>query len=153
LLCSLHHSCTRQNRIVIAYFSHLSDPALNFSELIGLRMRQPPQNVLSPANVSDLVALADFETVKTEVRLLSPFRMLGIGRLVNRFLASLPLIRNLCLRHYSVCRSLRHLDRTVGSATIVIPTRNERDNIEAAVRRIPRFTDDLEIIFVEGHSK
>src|SRR5262249_31931951 len=24
--------------------------------------------------------------------------------------------------------------------------------IEAAVRRIPRFTDDLEIIFVEGHS-
>ncbi len=150
---SLHTLCTRETRIVIAYFSHLWYPALKFSELIGLRMRQPPQNVLSPANVSDLVALADFETVKTEVRLLSPFRMLGIGRLVNRFLASLPLIRNLCLRHYSVCRSLRHLDRTVGSATIVIPTRNERDNIEAAVRRIPRFTDDLEIIFVEGHSK
>ncbi len=150
---NLHALCTRETRIVIAYFSHLWYPALKFSELIGLRMRQPPANVLSPANVSDLVALADFEAVKTEVRLLSPFRMLGIGRFVNRFLASLPLIRNLCLRHYSVCRSLRHLDRTVRSATIVIPTRNERDNIEAAVRRIPHFTDDLEIIFVEGHSK
>jgi glycosyltransferase involved in cell wall biosynthesis len=35
---------------------------------------------------------------------------------------------------------------------VVIPTRNERGNIEGAVRRIPRFVEPLEIIFVEGHS-
>ena len=40
----------------------------------------------------------------------------------------------------------------VESATIVIPARNERGNIEAAVKRIPPFADDIEIIFVEGHS-
>jgi glycosyltransferase involved in cell wall biosynthesis len=34
----------------------------------------------------------------------------------------------------------------------VIPCRNERGNIEAAVKRLPRFCEDLEIIFVEGHS-
>jgi glycosyltransferase involved in cell wall biosynthesis len=34
----------------------------------------------------------------------------------------------------------------------VIPCRNERGNIEAAVQRIPRFCSEMEIIFVEGNS-
>jgi glycosyltransferase involved in cell wall biosynthesis len=79
-------------------------------------------------------------------------RLLGLGRLVNRFLAPLPLIGNLCLRHFTVCRSLRR-SAEVRSATVVIPARNERGNIEAAVKRIPRFVEPLEIIFVEGHSR
>jgi glycosyltransferase involved in cell wall biosynthesis len=78
--------------------------------------------------------------------------MLGAGRLINRFVAPLPLISQLCLRHYTVCRSRRHVDDGIRSATVVVPARNERGNIEAAVRRIPHFTGDLEIIFVEGHS-
>jgi glycosyltransferase involved in cell wall biosynthesis len=71
---------------------------------------------------------------------------------INRFFAPLPLINNLCLRHYTLCRSLRQRAPEPTSATIVIPARNERGNIEPAVRRIPRFVNDLEIIFVEGHS-
>ena len=31
--------------------------------------------------------------------------------------------------------------------------RNERGNIEAAIKRMQRFCDDMEIIFIEGHSK
>jgi glycosyltransferase involved in cell wall biosynthesis len=85
--------------------------------------------------------------------MLVPFRMFGAGHLVNRFVAPLPLVRNLCLRYYSVCRSLRHVSDGVKSATVVVPARNERGNIEAAVRKIPRFAEDLEIVFVEGHSK
>ena len=52
-----------------------------------------------------------------------------------------------------VLRSLKRIDDGIKSATVVISARNERGNIEAAVRRIPRFTDQIEIIFVEGHSK
>ncbi len=33
------------------------------------------------------------------------------------------------------------------------PARNERGNIEPAVQRLPQFCDDIEIIFIEGHSK
>jgi glycosyltransferase involved in cell wall biosynthesis len=38
------------------------------------------------------------------------------------------------------------------SASVVIPARNERGNIEAAITRMPRFCDDIEVIFIEGHS-
>jgi SAM-dependent methyltransferase len=152
LIENLHPLCTRATRLVIAYFSHLWYPALKFAGWIGLRMTEPPQNVLAPADIQALAALAEFEPVKSEVRLLAPFRMLGLGRLVNRFIAPLPVVRQLCFRHYTVCRSLRHLDDGIKSATVVIPARNEKGNIEAAIRRLPRFTEDLEIIFVEGHS-
>jgi SAM-dependent methyltransferase len=148
----LHDLCTRETRLVIAYFSHLWYPALKVAEAVRLKMPQPPQNILSPADVGALAALADFEAVKSEARLLMPVRGFGLGRLVNRFLAPLPLIRGFCLRHYTICRSLRWRAPPIRSASIVIPARNERGNIEAAVNRMPRFVDQLEIIFVEGHS-
>jgi SAM-dependent methyltransferase len=150
---NLHALCTRETRLVVGYFSHLWYPALRCAEAVGLKMPQPPQNVLSPADVRALVALADFEAVKNERRVLLPLRLLGAGRLVNRFLAPLPLISAFCLRHYTVCRSLRQPPAEVRSATVVIPARNERGNIEPAVKRIPRFVEQLEIIFVEGHSR
>src|SRR5262249_31279987 len=149
----LHALCTPETRLIIGYFSHLWYPALKCAEAAGLKMPQPPQNVLSPADVHALVALADFETVKNERRVLLPLRLLGAGRLINRFLAPLPLIGSLCLRHYTVYRSLRHPPAAVKTASVVIPARNERGNIEAAVKRIPRFAESLEIIFVEGHSR
>jgi SAM-dependent methyltransferase len=150
---SLHGMCTRETRLVIGHFSHLWYPALKFAEAVGLKMPQPPQNVLAPADVHALAALADFDAVKNEMRVLSPARLLGVGRFINRFLAPFPLIRQFCLRHYTVCRSLRRQGTDVKSATVVIPARNERGNIEAAVKRIPRFAEAIEIIFVEGHSQ
>jgi len=148
----LHGLCTRETRLVVVYFSHLWYPALKLAERLGLRMPQPAQNVLAPADIWALAALADFETVKTEIRMLSPVGLLGLGRIINRFVAPFPLIRNLCLRHYSVARSLRRMDDGIKSATVVVPARNERGTIEAVAQGIPRFADDLEIIFVEGHS-
>jgi SAM-dependent methyltransferase len=153
LFASLHGLCTRETRLVVAYFSHLWYPVLKTAEAFRLRMPQSAQNVLSPEDVRALVELADFEPVKAEKRLLSPARLLGVGRLMNRFIAPWPVIRNLCLRHYTVCRSLRCAADKIESATVVVPARNERGNIEAAVQRLPRFTSELELIFVEGHSQ
>jgi glycosyltransferase involved in cell wall biosynthesis len=38
------------------------------------------------------------------------------------------------------------------SLSVVIPARNERGNIEHALRRLPDFATATEVIFVEGHS-
>jgi SAM-dependent methyltransferase len=153
MLTSLHGLCVRETRVVITYYSHVWYPALKLAETLRVKMKQPPQNVLAPADIHGLAELSDFEPVKSEKRLLVPFRFFGIGRLINRFVAPFPLIRNLCFRHYTVCRSLRHVDTQAQSVTIVVPARNEQGNIEPAVQRIARFAPDVEIVFVEGHSK
>ncbi|MGE3147544.1 MAG: glycosyltransferase [Pseudorhodoplanes sp.] len=153
VLQSLHGLCTRETRVIVVYYSHLWQPLLNLAERIGWRAPQTMQNVLPPADIRGIAALADFETVRSEVRLLSPARLLGLGRLLNRFVSTLPGIRHLSFRHYTVVRSLPQQGEPPRSCTIVIPARNERGNIEPAVRRIPEFCDDIEIIFVEGHSR
>jgi SAM-dependent methyltransferase len=153
LLEKLHPLCAGHTRLVIAYYSHVWEPLLRMAEVLGWRMRQPTANVISPADMRALAELAGFDVVKSEQRLLSPFRLLGIGRIINRFLSPLPIIRHFCLRHYLVARSTRMIGADFRSASIVIPARNEAGNVEDAVRRIPAFCDDIEIIFVEGHSR
>lgn len=149
----LHPLCSRATRVVVAYFSHLWLPLLRLAEAFGQRMPQPAVNVLSPEDISAIALLGDFQLVKSERRLLSPLRLLGLGRLINRFLSPLPLLRAFALRHYLVFRSLRRIDDGLRSASVVVPARNERGNIEPAVQRITPFCDDIEIIFIEGHSK
>jgi SAM-dependent methyltransferase len=149
---TLHRHCGRSTRLVIVYYSHLWQPLLTLAEWLGWRASLPPQNVMSPADIRAIAEIADFETIKSEARLLSPLRLFGLGHFLNRYLSALPAIRHLSLRHYSICRSLRQVQDDVKSASIIIPARNERGNIEPAVQRIPKFCRDLEIIFVEGHS-
>lgn len=150
---NLHNLCTRSTRVVIAYYSHLWEPFLSVAQWVGWRARQAPQNIMAPSDIHVLTKLADFEVVKWEARLLSPMRLFGLGRLLNRFVSMLPLIRHLSLRHYSVCRSMVHVRDDIKSVSIIIPTRNERGNVEPAVQKLGKFCDDQEIIFVEGHSQ
>lgn len=149
----LHSLCHRGTRIVISYFSQAWRPILRLGELTGQKMRQPAQNWLTPEDISSLLILADFEPIKREWRQLLPKRMGGVGPFVNRYLGTLPGARRLSLRHYVVARPVRDVALDRPSASVVIPCRNEAGNVEAAVQRLPRFCDDLEIVFVEGHSK
>lgn len=149
----LHPLCTRDTRLIIGHFSHLWYPLLRLSELLGLRMPYPAQNVLAPSDLRALAHLAAFDPVKSEHRVLSPMSLFGIGRFLNRFASVMPGFRLLSLRNYLVSRSLTAVSQDVKSATVVIPARNERGNIESAIQRTPQFCDDIEIIFIEGHSQ
>jgi SAM-dependent methyltransferase len=149
----LHPLCARHTRLIVGYFSHLWQPVLKTAEWLGQRMPYPPQNALSPADLRALASLANFDPVKSEQRVLMPVSLFGIGRIVNRFISVLPGFRFFALRHYLVSRSLQSAVEDLKSVSVVVPARNERGNIEPAVQRIPQFCDDIEIIFIEGHSK
>jgi SAM-dependent methyltransferase len=144
--------CAPSTRIVIAYYSHLWEPILKTAEALKLRRKQPKINYIATADFLNLMDLADFEVIRQEQRQLLPQRWFGLGPLVNSYIAPLPGIRALCLRTYLVARPLRHFPDRKLSASIVIPCRNERGNIENAILRMPRFGSHQEILFVEGNS-
>ncbi len=152
-LAQLHPLCTRDTRVIIAYYSAMWEPVLILAERLGLKMPQMPQNWLSIDDIAGLLRLADFDIIKREWRQLLPKRLFGLGPLVNRYIGTMPLLRRACLRNYIVARPVPKTPLGPLSATVVIPCRNERGNIEPAVRRIPKFCEELEIIFVEGHSQ
>ncbi|MDT7538075.1 MAG: hypothetical protein QOI82_1660 [Actinomycetota bacterium] len=149
----LHTLCHRDTRLVIAYFSQVWRPVLRLGEIAGQKMPQPAQNWLTQGDIENLLTLADFEPIKREWRQLVPKRLGGIGPFVNRYVGTLPGVRRLSLRHYVVARPVRDVTMKNPSASVIIPCRNEAGNVEPAIQRLPQFCDDLEIVFVEGHSK
>jgi len=150
---SLHRLCHADTRVVIAYCNYLWEPFLRLGEFLGLRMPTPEMNWLMPADIENLLELSGFQPVRRDWRQMVPYGLLGVGTLINRFIATLPGIRQMCLRHYLVARSLRVQRNTQPSVTVLVPARNERGNIASIVQRIPPFCPDMEIVFVEGHSQ
>ena len=151
-LRQIHELCSPSTRIVVSYYSHLWEPPLRLAETLGLRYKQPPINYIATADFLNLMDLADFEVINREQRQLLPMRLLGLGPLLNKYIAPLPGIRSLCLRTYLVARPVKMFPDRKLSASILIPCRNERGNIENAVLRMPRFGSAQEILFVEGNS-
>src|SRR4030088_362239 len=148
----VHHLCAPSTRIIISYYSHLWEPVLKLAEALRLRSKQPKINYTTTAECLNLMALADFEVIREEQRQLLPRRWLGLGPLINRFIAPLPGIRQLCLRTYIVGRAVQKFPDRKFSVSIVIPCRNEKGNIESAIHRMPKFASTQEILFVEGNS-
>ena len=109
-------------------------------------------NWLSTQDTMGFLYLSDFEPVKREWRQLIPYKLLGLGFIINKILGTLPLIRRLCLRNYIVARPIRDLGLNNPSTTVLIPCRNEKGNIENAIKRLSDFCNDMEIIYVEGGS-
>lgn len=149
----LHQLCDQNTRIIVSYYSWFWEPLLWMAERVGQKMPQTKLNWLSTGAVSTLLELADFEPIKSEWRQLIPKRLFGLGPVVNRYLSPLPIVRRACLKNYLVARSSRKVGLFKPSVSVVVPAKNEAGNIESAVRRMPRFCPDLEIVFVEGGSR
>jgi ubiquinone/menaquinone biosynthesis C-methylase UbiE len=152
-LRALLRFATPDTRIVVSYHSRAWEPLLDIAQKLGLKMPHGEQNWLSTDDIMSLMHLAGWEPIKREWRQLLPRRLLGLGTLINRWIAPLPGIRRLCLRNYVVGRPAPTGGTLPLSITVLVPCRNERGNIENAVLRLPRFAPDMEIIFVEGHSR
>ena len=149
---SINSVCHHRTRIIINYYNFLWEPALLFGEFLGLKKKSPRQNWLTRKDLETFLYLAGFETYRFTKRVIFPINIPLISWVINKFLARLPLINQLCLNQYIFARPIMELPKSSFTCSIVIPARNESGNVENALRRIPAFGASQEIIFVEGHS-
>ena len=144
--------CGPSTRIIIAYYSHLWEPVLKLAEALRAAEPQPQINYVATVDFLNLMDLADFEVISQEQRQLIPRRWFGLGPFINRFIAPLPVIRQLCLRNYVVGarRSAISGPQIFGQHRHSLPqrARQYRGGGEADAA----FCSAHEIIFVEGNS-
>ncbi|HSY53197.1 MAG TPA: glycosyltransferase [Opitutaceae bacterium] len=142
---------TPDTRLILNFHSNLWRPLFALANALHLRSPGPQSNWLSASDVKNLLALAGWEPVKTDHRLLLPLRLGGAEKIFNRLLA--PLLPVFCLTVFVVARPRRLMPAARPlSVSVVIPARNEAGNIQAAVERTPDLGAGTELIFVEGHS-
>lgn len=145
--------CHDQTRLIVSYYTKHWEMMVKVGEWLGVKTPQPEPNMLSTLDIEKLTELSGFEVIRKEYQQLVPIPLFGIDTFLNKFIGTLPGLRKLCLRTYVVARPRPCSERKHYSTTVVIPCRNEKGNIEPALQRLPQFCDDMEIIFVEGHSK
>lgn len=140
-----------RTRLILNFHNNLWKPLLSLATLVGLRARHPQLNWFDPHDLENLLELAGWELIQCQPRILMALPAPLLGPLVNRWLA--PLLPFLCVSNFMVARPERATLGPPRKVTIVIPVRNEAGNIEAAIRRLPRFEVPTEILFIEGHSR
>ena len=151
LLERLHCVSHADTRLVVNFQNTLWRPLLSFARVLGLKARQPQNSWLAASDVLNLLRLAGWAPVSRQNRILMPFRALGLGTFINRWLA--PFLQWFCLTVFLVARrELADREKPL-TVSVVIPARNEAGNIPAAVKRTPEMGGGTELIFVEGHSR
>ena len=148
----VHAACGPHTRVVVNWYSRLWQPVLAAVEKLGLKHPQPLLNWTTVEDVENLLQLADFEVVRYRKHILVPKRLPLITDFANRYLAPLPVVRQLCLTNWIVARPLIRTDERRPSVSVICPCRNEAGNIEQIVDRLPSMGSETELVFVEGHS-
>ncbi len=150
---SLHRVSHPGTRVILIYYNYLWEPILKLAEWLRLKRPTSFQNWLPLPDLVHMLALAGFEAVSSDCRLLLPISIPILSTICNRFLAKLPGIRRLGLMTCVVARPRpQPLPDDAYSVSVVIPCRNERGTVTEAIRRMPPLGRHTEIIFVDGNS-
>lgn len=112
------------------------------------------KNWLTVCDVNNFLQLAGFEMVTQGRHIMMPLYIPGVSWFCNKILSLVPIVSYLCLNRWIIARPKPlQLINDNKSVSVVIPCRNEKGTVEAAVLRIPNMGPMTEIIFVEGHSQ
>lgn len=152
-LQNLRQLCRRHTRLVITTYNHFWEPLVTFAEWLGMKVPRTEQNWLSLSDIRNLMKLAGFEALETHGIVLLPKYVPLLSSVLNRFVARLPLLRRLCMTQLVVGRlTPAPLNPQDISVSVIIPCKDERGNVEDAVRRLPHMGRETEIIFCDDRS-
>jgi len=152
-LRNLRPLCQRHTRLLVTTYNHLWEPFVTFAEWIGMKMPRTEQNWLSTTDIRNLLKLAGFEALETHRIVILPKYLPLLSVFFNRFCARLPFLGKLCMTQVVVARMLPPpvLPNEL-AVSVIIPCKNEKGNVEDAVRRVPLLAGRTELIFCDDQS-
>jgi hypothetical protein len=149
----IRQHCTAETQVVVINYNHLWQPILQLASKLGLRSKFVEPNWVSENDIRGFLKLAGFRPVRKHRLLLFPKSVPLVSTFLNRLIARLPGLRRLCLMQVMVARPVPEpLNERNLTVSVVIPCRNEKDNIAPAVERIPALGQQSEILFCDDKS-
>ncbi|MBD3308946.1 glycosyltransferase [candidate division KSB3 bacterium] len=138
----------------IIYFNHNWKwfPIFKIAGLWGLCRKRAFGNLYHTSDLDCFADMSGLENVKKIPRYLLPFALPGIGKFFDSFLAKLPVCRAFTLITVFIARKAVDHSNQEHSVTVLIPCKNEENNVEAAIKRMPAFGKSLEILFINDKS-
>lgn len=142
--------CTPRTRVIINFYSRLWEIPLHFTQILHLATPTLAQNWLTHQDVTNMLNLAGFETIRSWQEVLWP---LPLGAFFNKFLVRFRPFKEFALANFLVARPQPEKANRVPAVSVIVPARNEAGNIKAIFERVPKMGRRTELVFVEGHSR
>jgi SAM-dependent methyltransferase len=149
----IHCHTHEDTRIITTYYSYVWEQVMRLGSRLKIRRPNSYQNWLPPEDIINFLYLSDYDFIRHESFMLMPKRIPLLSAFCNRFLSLLPFFRLFNLINLVIARPNPAVKNAENySVSVIVPCRNEKGNIEAAIRRIPAMGKETEIIFVDGNS-
>jgi ubiquinone/menaquinone biosynthesis C-methylase UbiE len=153
---TLNRCSTPSTRIVINACSRLWEIPRKVAEALGCAKPQLQQNWLTREDISNLLYLSGFETIRTSSEIMWPVRTPLVDEFCNRYLVKLGIFSWMAITNFIVARPIpkpaEPRDREP-IVSVIVPARNEAGNIRRIFEETPEMGGGTELIFVEGHSR
>ena len=125
---------------------------ISITEKLGLKEKTSIKSYIKPNKIETILKATNFQRTKKYNRVYIPFKIFGIGPLINLFIYLFLPFLNLGIRNYLVYST--PVEKKVSlTKSILIPAKNEEGNLEELIRRIPIFDINYEIIIICGESR
>jgi hypothetical protein len=152
LLTKTRNKMSRESRIVAVLYNPYLKLLYKCANLFRIRRGPIPETFLTMVDLENLAIISFFKPVRIRPTCFFPFKLFGIGDCINWIMPMVPLIRKISLTYVITLRPIV-MRAEKPSISIIIPARNEKGNIENALKRMPAFEGvEKEIIYVEGKS-
>lgn len=145
--------CEAKTRLIILTYNPLWEPVIKLAERFLKKIPTLEQNWLSEADMRNMFNICGFEWLRTYRTIFFPKRIFLLSTLLNLVIPRLPVISRLCMINVLVAR-LDPVPRAPDdiSVSVIVPCKNEKGNIQAAVERIPDMGRHTEVIFCDDKS-
>ncbi|MCB0328007.1 MAG: glycosyltransferase family 2 protein [Bdellovibrionales bacterium] len=151
-LAGIRKGLNRHSRVGIVAYNPYFRFLYSLASKLGIRKGPEPDTFVTFVDLENIAKLAGYDLVRSRPAVYIPWKLFGIGDVINKIIPAIPLLNYLSLVTILFLRPVRK-EKRKPSLSIVIPARNEKGNIENALKRMPKFDGaDIEVIYVEGHS-
>lgn len=153
VLKQLRGLCEPDTRIILCTRSMPWWPVLAVTQKLGMSRKSLSANWLSRSDIETFVKLSDLETVARARFFPLPAPAIHGQSSPWRWLARLPGLESLGAYELTLLRPAALSSVAPGlTTTVVVPCKDEQDNIDEIVRRVPDFGGGVELVFVDDKS-
>lgn len=141
----------RDGRLVTVTYNPYYKYLYKAANLIGIRSAPLPVTFLGIKDLKVIAEMAGFKVVRIRGAGFIPFPLAGLGTILNRVLASMPLLWRLGITWIFILKPVKET-KVMPLVSVVVPARNERENVRPLLEQLSNYPGPYEVIFVEGHS-
>jgi hypothetical protein len=139
-------------KILVSSVNPKWNSIFKITEFFNLKKRSYVNSYIHPEKISNIFNSLGFENIQTYNRQIFPFKILGVGVILNILLELILGYFNLGIKTYLLYQPVNR-SKVEYSKSIIVPAKNEEGNLEELINRIPKFKSKYEIIIACGPSK